>query len=98
MRKIYLDSEFKCHVTNVDGTLREIETNIFDGKCDEYIEGSRLVPFNETWVREDGEEFEGEMMSLWKDSSYLEEVQMTYASDRLSEYEQALAIMGVVFE
>lgn len=36
--KLYLDSEFKCHITN-DGTMREIDTDAFDGKCKEYIEG-----------------------------------------------------------
>lgn len=36
--KIYLDSDFKCH-TESDGTMREIETDCFDGKCKEYIEG-----------------------------------------------------------
>ena len=36
--KIYIDNEYKCHVTN-DGTMREVETDVFDGKCAEYIEG-----------------------------------------------------------
>lgn len=31
MRTIYLDSDFKCHVTN-DETLRAIQTSCFDGK------------------------------------------------------------------
>lgn len=36
--KIYIDNEYKCHVTN-DGTMREIETDCFNGRCEEFIEG-----------------------------------------------------------
>lgn len=38
MRMIYIDSEFKCHVSN-DGTMTAVETEFFDGKCDAFIEG-----------------------------------------------------------
>lgn len=38
MKTIYIDSEFKCHVTN-DGTMTAVETDFFDGKCDTFIEG-----------------------------------------------------------
>lgn len=62
MRIIYLDSDFKCHTIN-DGTMREIETNFFDNKCDAFIEGYRFVPAGETWIREDGVEFHGEMVA-----------------------------------
>lgn len=37
--KIYIDSEYKCHTTNPDGTFREVETEFFDGKCDTFVEG-----------------------------------------------------------
>ena len=37
--KIYIDSEYKCHTTNPDGTFREVETEFFDGKCDAFVEG-----------------------------------------------------------
>lgn len=36
--KIYLDDNFKCHATN-DGSMREVETDFFNGKCAEFIEG-----------------------------------------------------------
>ena len=36
--KIYIDKEFKCHSVN-DGTMREVEHNFFDGKCQTFIEG-----------------------------------------------------------
>lgn len=38
MRTIYIDSENKCHVEN-DGTMTEVQTDFFDGKCDEFVEG-----------------------------------------------------------
>ena len=38
MRKIYIDSNNHCHVVN-DGTMIAVETEVFDGKCDAYIEG-----------------------------------------------------------
>lgn len=36
MKTIYIDPEFKCHVSD-DGTMRAVETNAFDGKCDAFI-------------------------------------------------------------
>ena len=53
---IYLDSEYRCHLTN-DGTMQEIETDVFDGKEKAYIEGYRYVPEGQTWTRSDGIEF-----------------------------------------
>jgi hypothetical protein len=75
--KIYIDSEFKCHLTN-DGTMREIETDFFDNRCDAFIEGYRYVPADEVWVREDGEKFTGTMISPWRDYSILAEFQAQY--------------------
>ena len=40
MRTIYIDSDYRCHVTN-DGTMNAVETDFFDGKCDTYVEGYR---------------------------------------------------------
>ena len=48
---VYLDSDYKCHVEN-DGTMTPYETDVFDGKCQAYIEGYRLVPEGETWVKD----------------------------------------------
>ena len=36
---IYIDDGFKCHISNPDGTLREVQIDFFDGKCKEFIEG-----------------------------------------------------------
>ena len=59
---IYLDNEYRCHLTD-DGTMQEIETDVFDGKTKEYIEGYRYVPDGQTWTRSDGVEFQGLMIS-----------------------------------
>lgn len=75
--KFYIDNEFKCHVEN-DGTMREFEANCFDGKCETYIEGFRYVPEGETWIREDGEVFYGEMIAPWRDYDLLATAQSLY--------------------
>lgn len=92
MKTIYIDSEFKCHVTN-DGTMTAVETNFFDGKCDAYVEGYRFVPNGETWTRSDGEVFHGEMISPWKNYAELEEAQRAYEREKLADAENALAIL-----
>ena len=66
MRTIYIDSDFKCHVTD-DGTMTAVATEFFDGKCDTFIEGYRFVPPGESWTRADGKVFHGEMITPWKD-------------------------------
>ena len=84
---IYIDSEFKCHLNNYDEVYREVETDFFDGKCDEYIYGFRFVPSGERWTREDGTVFEGEMVAPWMDYDELAELQRVYEQQLLSDYE-----------
>ena len=88
--KIYIDSDYKCHVSN-DGTLREIKTEVFDGKCDAFIEGFRFIPSGERWTRSDGEVFQGEMASPWKPWAELDAAQREYERQMLADYESALA-------
>ena len=89
MKTIYLDSDFKCHISG-DDTMTAVETTAFDGKCDAYIEGYRFVPSGCTWVREDGVEFAGEMIAPWKPWQELEEAQREYERQLVAEYEAAL--------
>ena len=89
MKTIYLDSDFKCHISG-DDTMTAVETAAFDGKCDAYIEGYRFVPSGKTWVREDGVEFSGEMIAPWKPWQVLEEAQREYERQLILEYEAAL--------
>ena len=90
MKTIYIDDEFKCHVTN-DGTMTAVETDAFNGKCEAYIKLTRFVPSGKTWVREDGAIFHGEMVSPWKDADERENAQREYERQLLAEYEAALA-------
>ena len=89
--KVYIDSEYRCHTTNPDGTYTALETDFFDGKCAAYIEGYRFVPAGETWTRPDGVVFRGEMIAPWKDWRELDEAQRDYEREQLAAYEQALS-------
>lgn len=90
MKTIYVDSDFKCHVSN-DGTMNAVETDFFDGKCDTFIEGFRYVPHDKTWTRSDGVVFNGEMISAWKDYKELDDAQREYEREKFKEYENELA-------
>lgn len=97
--KIYIDSEYRCHTTNPDGTLREVVLSdsariFFSDKCTAFIEGYRLKPDGETWVREDGHVFSGgEMISPWKNYDELDNAQREYERTILADAENALAIL-----
>ena len=88
--KIYIDSDFKCHVSPGEG-LREFETKFFSNVPDAYVEGYRFVPSGETWVRKEpvydmnhdvvGEsetEFMGEMLAPWKPWDELDKILRDY--------------------
>ncbi|MBE6969284.1 MAG: hypothetical protein E7442_04070 [Ruminococcaceae bacterium] len=89
---VYVDSDFKCHVSK-DGTMAAVETGFFDGRCDTFVEGYRFVPAGESWMREDGVVFEGEMITPWKDYSELDEAQREYEREQLAEYREALEMI-----
>lgn len=90
MRTIYIDSNFKCHVSN-DGTMTAIETDVFDGKCDMFVEGYRFVPKDGSWTRSDGIVFRGEMITPWKDYKELDDAQREYERQQLEEYKSIIA-------
>ena len=87
---IYIDNDYKCHVAD-DGTMTAVTTDVFDGKCNAYIEGYRFVPSGETWTREDGVEFEGEMIAPWRPWSELDGEQREYERQQIVQYESALS-------
>lgn len=97
--KIYIDADFKCHLEN-DGTFTPIETDAFGGKCQKYIEGYRFVPAGETWTREDGVEFQGEMIAPHTDYDILAAYQEQYESTTpiMADMKQALDILGITDE
>ena len=88
---IYIDNDYRCHISNPDGTLTAVETDFFDGKCAAYIEGYRFVPAGSVWTRPDGVVFPGEMVAPWEEWRQLDEAQRDYEREQLAAYEQALS-------
>lgn len=93
---IYIDRDFKCHTESAAGRTA-IETDFFDGKCRQFIEGYRFVPFEQSWTREDGEVFYGEMVAPWRDYSLLEEFQAIYEEEQAKATEEIAAIVEEVY-
>lgn len=91
---IFFDNDYKCHLEN-DGTMRAVETNSFDGKCRQYIEGYRFIPDGETWTRSDGEVFRGEMMSPWRDYSILADMQAQYEEMLVQQVDMQAALEAI---
>ena len=91
---IYIDNDYKCYVSAAEGR-RAIEVNDFNGKCPEWIESYRFVPEGETWTREDGEVFKGEMVTPWKDLSEAYTAQTAYLERQNAQYEAALSEIEV---
>ena len=94
---IYIDSDYKCYVSAAEGR-RTIETNEFDVKCPEWIERLRFVPAGETWTREDGEVFNGEMTAPWKDLGEAYAAQTAYVTAQNAQYEAALTAIENALE
>ena len=91
---IYIDSDYKCHVSPADG-LTAVETDAFEGKCHQFIEGYRFVPSGESWTREDGEVFTGEMIAPWKSYEILAELQALYEEEQAKQADMAAALEAV---
>lgn len=91
---IYIDSEFKCHASD-DGTMTAVETDVFDGRCDTYVEGYRFIPAGQTWTRADGVIFTGEMISPWKPWAELDAAQREYEREQ---YAALLSELSEVYE
>lgn len=94
---IYIDSDYKCYVSAAEGR-RAVETDFFDGKCPELIESYRCVPEGETWTREDGEAFTGEMVSAWKDLGEAYAAQAVYLTEKLAAAETQTADMRAALD
>ena len=93
---IYIDNDYKCHASTGDG-LTAVETGFFDGKCRQFIEGYRFVPFEQSWTREDGQVFHGEMVSPWRDYAILSEFQKVAQEEQAKATEEIAAIVEEVY-
>ena len=93
---VFIDSDYRCHTEVAEG-LTAVESTFFDGKCKTFIEGYRFVPSGETWTREDGVVFKGEMVAPWKDYSALAAAQTGYeeAAAEMQDMQDALNLLGV---
>lgn len=91
---IYIDADFKCH-TEGSGSMTAVETDFFDDKCADYIEGYRYIPAGEVWTRADGVVFRGEMIAPWKPWEELDKAQREYEKQLFAEYAAALETLGV---
>ena len=94
---IYIDNDYKCYVSAAEGR-RAVETELFDGKCPEWIESYRFVPDGDTWTREDGEEFRGGMTAPWKDLGEAYAAQAMYVTAQNAQYEAALTEIEAALE
>ena len=94
--KIYIDNDYKCHTSPADG-LTAVETDAFDGKCRQYIEGYRFVPAGEIWTREDGQTFTGEMVAPWRPYEILAELQALYEEEQTKAMEEISALVEEVY-
>lgn len=93
---IYIDSDYRCHTSPGDG-LTAVETNAFDGKCRQYIEGYRFIPAGQSWTREDGAVFRGEMVAPWRDYEILSEFQEVAQEEQAKATEEIAAIVEEVY-
>lgn len=96
MKTIFLDSEFKCHLTN-DSTMLEVQTEALDGYDSKAIECFRYVPKGYTWKGSDGRERHGEFIQAFRPLEVIGAYQEQYEA-MLAEQEDmqtALEALGV---
>ena len=93
---IYIDGEYKCHVSPGEG-MTAIETDAFDGKCRQFIEGYRFVPAGKRLIMPDGSFFRGEMVAPWMPYEILADLQALYEEEQEKQADMAAAleILGV---
>lgn len=93
---IYIDNDYKCHISSGDG-FTPVETDAFDGKCRQFIEGYRFVPAGQVWTREDGQVFHGEMVAPCRNYELLSESQSIYEEEQTKATEEIATIVEEVY-
>ena len=93
MKTIYLDSEYMCHSAN-DGTMKEVETDAFDGLCAGAIECYRYIPTGQAWTRPDGRITPGPFIQVVKESVG---IQRQYELDEASHLEELGALIEEIY-
>lgn len=99
MKTIYLDSDYVCHATPEEG-MRSYETEVFDDKCDAYINGYRLIPEGSTWVRPDGMIFKGLMVApaVRSDTLYAKQEQYEEDSENMIPLDDVAELVELLYE
>lgn len=83
--KIYFEPiNHHCHTSNPDGIYTEIETEFFNDKCDEFVEG---------YCYDDSRGYPA--IYPWKDYNELDNAQREYEKALIAEYAAALQTVGV---
>lgn len=86
MRTLYLDAMHQAHITAGDGLMPWNDADgLFNGKCNAYVEGFRIVPEGATWTRADGTVFRGLMIAPAVPFEQLQEAQAAYEQTNQSE-------------
>lgn len=95
----YLDSDFRLHLEN-DGTMQQWEDveGFFDGMPGSFVEGYRVVPEGQTWVRNDGRTFGGLMITPAVPMNQFMMTALKEAADESADKEAALALLGVTID
>lgn len=96
MKKIYLDNNFMCHIIN-DGTMKQIQTNIFDNCCDDIIKLCRYIPENENYILPNSEILWGPFIQFTAPSSITNIIQQQYEIDEANHLEELGALIDEIY-
>lgn len=89
----YLDADYRLHVHQEEGMIPwEDEHGLFTDRSDAFIEGYRVVPKGHTWIREDGEAFDGLMIAP---AVHYESLELEEARAHMADMQNALETLGV---
>lgn len=88
--RVYLDSDYKCLLNPTAGE-RSIDTEFFDGKCEEFVMGYRFIPAGEFWTAPNGSVIYGETAFPWRPYSELEKAQNRYELEQVKDTNKKLS-------
>lgn len=80
MKTIYLDPDYLCHANN-DGTMQEVQTDVFDNLCAGALECYRYIPAGQAWTRPDGRVLHGPFIQPCKPTEVIDGIQRQYETD-----------------
>lgn len=90
MKTVYIDSNFMCHLQN-DGTMAEVQTDIFDSTVDDAIPYYRYIPQDEEWIDGNGRVIHGIFVQATNSATINRIIQEAYILDM----QNALELLGV---